>query len=165
MSEPQPGAGRLSSPKLLFAKTPAEFKGVFQSDLAKCRSLLKRILKTQGPRTIENTLEPFDELSRRLEELLSQPKFLFDVHPDAVMRQAGDEAYQEADRFATELSLNREAYDAVAALDISDEGPATRFALKKILRDFHLAGVDRDDATRARVKALRDEITATRQEV
>src|SRR5207249_7958695 len=86
------------------------FKSRFQSDLAKCRSLLKRILKVQGPRTIQNTLEPFDELSRRLEELLSQPKFLFDVHPDAAMRQTGDEAYQEADRFATELSLNREVY-------------------------------------------------------
>src|SRR5256712_9723077 len=164
MSEPQPGTGRLSSPKLLFAKTPTEFKGRFQSDLAKCRSVLKRILKAQGPRTIQNTLEPFDELSRRLEELLSQPKFLFDVHPDAAMRQAGDEAYQEADRFATELSLNREVYDVIAALDVSRESQPTRFAVKKILRDFHLAGVDRDDATRARVKALRDEITAIGQE-
>src|SRR5256712_7341779 len=152
MSEPQPGAGRLSSRKLLFAKTPAELKGLFQSALAKCRSLLKRILNARGPRTIETTLEPFDELSRRLEELLSQPKFLFDVHPEAAMRQAGDEAYQEADRFATELSLNREVYDAVAALDMSGEGPATRFAVKKILRDFHLAGVDRDDATSAHLK-------------
>src|SRR2546426_603594 len=165
VSEPQRGTGRLSSPKLLFAKTPAEFNGRFQSDLAKCRSLLKRILETKGPRTIENTLEPFDELSRRLEELLSQPKFLFDVHPEAAMRQAGDEAYQEADRFATELSLNREVYDAVAALDMSGEGPATRFAVKKILRDFHLAGVDRDDATRARVKALRDELIAKRDDL
>jgi len=164
VSEPQPGAGRLSSPKLLFAKSPTEFKGLFQSDLAKCRTLLKRILKSPGPRTIENTLEPFDELSRRLDELLSQPKFLFDVHPDTAMRQAGDEAYQEADRFATELSLNREVYDAIAALDVSGEGPTTRFAVKKTLRDFHLAGVDRDDATRARVKALRDEITAIGQE-
>src|SRR2546428_6860590 len=164
MSEPQPGAGRLSWPKLLFAKTPAEFDGRFQSDLAKCRSLLKRILKTKGPRTIENTLEPFDELSRRLEELLSQPKFLFDVHPEAPMRQAGDEAYQEADRFATELSLNREGYDAIAALDVSGEGPVTPFAVQKILPDFHLASVARDDATRARVKALRDEITAIGQE-
>src|SRR5207245_3431979 len=127
VSEPQLGAGRLSSPKLLFARTPAEFNGRFQSDLAKCRSLLKRILKAQGPRTIENTLEPFDELSRRLEELLSQPKFLFDVHPEAPMRQAGDEAYQEADRFATELSLNREGYEAIEALDVSGDGRDTRF--------------------------------------
>src|SRR5437899_9609324 len=148
VSEPQRGACRLSSPQLLCAKTPAEFNGRFHSDLARCRSLLTRILKAQGPRTIENTLEPFDELSRRLEELLSQPKFLFDVHPEAAMRQAGDEAYQEADRFATELSLNREVYDAIAALDVSGEAQPTRFAVQKTLRDFHLAGVDRDDADR-----------------
>src|SRR5947199_3598361 len=132
--------------------------------MGKCRSLLRKIVAVPGRRTIENTLEPFDELSRRLEELLSQPKFLFDVHPDAAMRQAGDDAYQEADRFATELSLNREVYDAVAALDVSGESDATRFAVTKILRDFHLAGVDRDDATSAPVKALRDEITAIGQE-
>ena len=149
---------------MLFAKTPAEFAAQFQADLGKCRSLLRKIVAVPGRRTIENTLEPFDELSRRLEELLSQPKFLFDVHPDAAMRQAGDDAYQEADRFATELSLNRDVYDAVAALDVSGESDATRFAVTKILRDFHLAGVDRDDATRARVKALRDEITAIGQE-
>src|SRR5206468_2984567 len=133
--------GRLSSPKLLFAKTPAEFAAQFQADLGKCRSLLRKIVAVPGRRTIENTLEPFDELSRRLEELLSQPKFLFDVHPDAAMRQAGDEAYQEADRFATELSLNRELYDALAALDVAGEDPATRFAVKKILRDFRPEGV------------------------
>ena len=164
LSEPQTEPARLSSPKLLFAKTPAEFNGVFQKDLSTCRKLLRKIIDVSGARTIENTLAPFDELSRRLEELLSQPKFLFDVHPDPPMRQAGDEAFQEADRFATELSLNRELYDALAALDVSREPEATRYAVTKILRDFHLAGVDRDDATRARVKALRDEITAIGQE-
>src|SRR5207245_6924238 len=79
LSEPQTEPARLSSPKLLFAKTPAEFNGVFQKDLSTCRKLLRKILDVSGARTIENTLAPFDELSRRLEELLSQPKFLFDV--------------------------------------------------------------------------------------
>lgn len=164
MSEPQAEPARLSSPKLLFAKSPAEFKQVFHKDLATCRSLLRKIVEVPGTRTIENTLAPFDELSRRLEELLSQPKFLFDVHPEPSMRQAGDEAFQEADRFATELSLNRDLFDALAALDVSRAPEPTRYAMTKILRDFHLAGVDRDDATRARVKALRDEITVIGQE-
>ena len=44
MSEPPRGAGRLSSPKLLLTKTPAEFKSQFHADLAKCRSLLKKIV-------------------------------------------------------------------------------------------------------------------------
>ena len=164
MSEPPAEGARLSSPKLLFARTPAEFTRVFRKDLGTCRVLLAKIIDVAGQRTIENTLVLFDELSRRLEELLSQPKFLFDVHPDPLMRQAGDEAFQEADRFGTELSLNRELYDSLAAVDVSREPEATRYAVTKILRDFHLAGVDRDDATRARVKALRDEITAIGQE-
>ncbi len=164
MSESPAEAARLSSPKLLFAKTPAEFTRLFQKDLSTCRSLVRKIIEVSDRRTIENTLIPFDELSRRLEELLSQPKFLFDVHPEASMRQAGDEAFQAADRFATELNLNRDLFDALAALDVSRQPEATRYAVMKNLRDFHLAGVDRDDATRARVKALRDEITAIGQE-
>src|SRR5205823_8593274 len=53
---------------------------------------------------------------------------------------------------------------AVAALDVAGGLDAASFAVTKILRDLHLAGVDRDDATRARVKALRHEITAIGQE-
>ncbi|MGI0148628.1 MAG: M3 family metallopeptidase, partial [Thermoplasmata archaeon] len=74
-----------------------------------------------------------------------------------------DKWYQEAERFATDLSLNRPLYDAFVSLDVSHADPETRHAVSKILRDFRLAGVDRDEATRVRIKALRDEMTAVGQ--
>src|SRR5205807_394549 len=67
-------------------------------------------------------------------------------------------------RFATDLALNRPLYDAFVDLDVSEEDPGTKYAVRKILRDFRLAGVDRDAATRERIKGLRDEMTATGQD-
>ena len=164
MPKSSPGAAKLTQPTMLFARSPDELSRSFESGLTRCRALLAQILEVQGSRTIANTLVPFDELSRILHELDSIPKFLFDVHPDAAVRAAGDKAYQEAERFSTELSLNRGLYDALAALDVSHEDDGTRYAMTKILRDFHLAGVDRDEATRHRVMALRDEITSIGQD-
>src|SRR5206468_681671 len=61
-------------------------------------------------------------------------------------------------------ALNRPLYDAFVGLDVSSEDADTQFAVRKILRDFRLAGVDKDEATRARIKELRDEMTAVGQD-
>ena len=155
---------KLTTPKILFAKTPEDLEARAASLRRKVRRLRNRIVKMEGPRTVENTLGPFDEMSRVLAEALSQPSFLFNVHPDKAARDAGDKAYQEAEKLSTELSLDRKLYEALAAIDAVAADPETRHALEKILRDFRLAGVDRDEATRKKVKALRDEITAISQE-
>src|SRR5438094_592974 len=89
----------------------------------------------------------------------------YDFHtPVAAGRTSADEWYQEAERFATDSALNRPLYDAFVGLDVSSEDADTQFAVRKILRDFRLAGVDKDEATRARIKELRDEMTAVGQD-
>jgi thimet oligopeptidase len=59
----------------------------------------------------------------------------------------------------TALSLNREVYQALAAVDVSHADPATRYYVQRQLLEFRLAGVDKDDATRARLKQLNDQLT------
>ena len=59
---------------------------------------------------------------------------------------------------ATQLSLDRALYEALAALDPAGLDPVARHLLEKSLRDFRRAGVDRDEATRARVQALQEEL-------
>jgi thimet oligopeptidase len=54
-------------------------------------------------------------------------------------------------------------YDALRAIDLKRADPETRFYVEKTLRAFRLVGVDRDDSTRARVRALRDRIVALQQ--
>lgn len=43
-------------------------------------------------------------------------------------------------------------------MDLSQADALTRYWMERTLLDFRRAGVDRDDATRARVKALNEEL-------
>ncbi len=160
----RPEDSPLTEPRYLFARDGESLARLAEVGLAECRTRLGELVSTAGPRTIPNLLVPYDRLMLPLQEVLSQTHFLFDVHPDPDVRKVADHWYQEAQRFATELSLNRPLYDAFIELDASGEDDETRYAVEKILRDFRLAGVDRDEATRARVQALRDEITAIGQD-
>ena len=151
---------RLTTPTMLAVTTPDELSALQKANLARCYALLGRILAVAEPRTLVNTLVPFNDLSMELQAARSQPLFLTEVHPDPAVRSAADAAYQEAEKYATALSLNRALYDALAAIDVSGEDGETRFSHFKILRDFRRAGVDRDEATRARIQTLQDEIAA-----
>ena len=55
-------------------------------------------------------------------------------------------------------------YDALSALDLSGADSETRYYVERTLRDFRLAGVDKDEATRKRIKELRDELVVIGQE-
>jgi Zn-dependent oligopeptidase len=57
------------------------------------------------------------------------------------------------------LPLNQALYHALAALDVSKADRATQYYVQRTLLEFRLAGVDKDDATRAHIKTLNDEIT------
>ncbi|TLZ80430.1 MAG: Zn-dependent oligopeptidase, partial [Methanobacteriota archaeon] len=160
----RPDASPLTAPRYLFASDAESLAKEAAAGLAECRQRLEEILARGRPRTIENLLVPYDRLLSGLSELQGQSRFLFDVHPDAAVRETADKWYQEAERFATDLALNRPLYDAFVDLDVSQEDPETKYAVRKILRDFRLAGVDRDAATRERIKGLRDEMTATGQD-
>jgi thimet oligopeptidase len=65
----------------------------------------------------------------------------------------------DAEKLLTELSLNNSLYHAIEAIPLSKQNNETKYAVWKILRDFRLAGVDRDEETRAKIRMLNDEIS------
>jgi thimet oligopeptidase len=81
------------------------------------------------------------------------------VHPDAKFRDSATEMTRKASAAATALSLDRGVYQALGALDLSKTDAATRHFVSRQLLQFRLAGVDKDDATRARLKQLNDQLT------
>ncbi len=151
----------LTEPTIVHAKTPDGLgaEAVRRLDLA--RSFLAGVLAVHGARTVANTLEPFNEMYAHIAEVASQSELALNTHPEAAVREAADKAYQDAKKLETEFSLNRALYDAVASLDVARDDADTQRAIFKTLRDFRRAGVDRDEATRVRVRALWDEINAT----
>jgi thimet oligopeptidase len=149
----------MTIPKLLFLNTPEEIARESQAELARSQKILGRILKKASKRTVRNTLLPFNELVRIVSEVALQGQLLFNVHKQAAVRDAANRAYLAADSFTTDLSLNRSLYEAFERLDVSKQDDETKYAVLKILRDFRRAGVNRDEATRAKIKALNDEIS------
>jgi thimet oligopeptidase len=80
------------------------------------------------------------------------------------MRATADAAGQRAAALATEISLDRRVYDALSAMDLTAADEATRYYVERTLLTFRLAGVDKDEATRTRVGALREELVRIGQE-
>ncbi|HEV2104559.1 MAG TPA: M3 family metallopeptidase, partial [Candidatus Eisenbacteria bacterium] len=141
----------------------AQFKARMERHLARARASLATLLAAHGPRTLANTLRPYDEILRQVDMSGSQSGLIEEVSPDSATRAAAEATDEETQKFVTDLSLNRKVYDALAALDVSRADAETRYYVQKTLRDFRLAGVDKDDATRARIKTVNDELVPISQ--
>ena len=144
--------------------TAAQFKERQEKRLALAKAAMEKMLAVKGAHTIENTLAPFDEISRQLDMAGAQSGLIEEVSPDSATRSAAEGMSQEISSFVTDLSLNRQVYDALAAIDTSKADAETRYYLAKSLRDFRLAGVDKDQATRDKIKKLNDELVLIGQE-
>ena len=140
------------------------FERAVDARLDHARDLLARLVGVKGQRTVANTLVPYDRLMRELDRAASATGLIQKVHPDTAMREAADRGDRKVSALATEISLDRRVFDAVRAMDLSGADSVTRHYVGRILRDFRLAGVDRDSATRARIKALREELVVIGQE-
>ncbi len=130
-------------------------------DRARAEAARTRATAASAPGT---ALRAFDAAFSALAEAAARASLARNVHPDPKMRDVAERCEQEVDALSTELSLDRGLYDALASLDVAGEDGATRYYVEKSLRDFRRAGVDRDDATRARVRALREDLVRIGQE-
>ena len=141
----------------------------FQRDararLDEARAALERFLALPADASFEDVVGTFDAIGRPLNEVGGIVSIFSAVHPDSEMRDAADELERELSAFQTELSLRRDAYerlDALAPADAPDD-EARRY-LEHALRDYRRGGVDRDEATRERVRALHEELVRIGQE-
>ena len=139
---------------------PEAFLAACRADVERARAAAAALRATPatGPRPLEPTLAAFDAVFSPLAEAGARASLARSVHPDEPVRQVAEQAEQEVAALATELSLDRALYEVLAALDPAGADEASRFFLEKALRDFRRAGVDRDDATRATVQALQEEL-------
>jgi thimet oligopeptidase len=120
---------------------------------------IDKVLAVKGPRTIDNTLMAFDEAVQQLNAAQYFAGLMESVHPDAAFRDRATAMTRKVNVVQTALSLNRGVYQALAAIPAGHADPATQYYLQRQLLEFRLAGVDKNDTTRARLKVLSDELT------
>jgi thimet oligopeptidase len=160
---PAPSVGATNTPFWTGITDAAAFERTMDARLEHARTLLDQLTAVRGARTVDNTLRLYDDVLLELDAVGQQAGLIEAVHPDATFRSAAEKATQKASALNTQVSLNRAVYDAVGALDVTGADAETRYFVTRTLRDFRLAGVDKDEAKRARIQKLRDELTEISQ--
>jgi len=139
--------------------SPAALEAWVQDRLRRADADVARVLGAKGARSVPNTLRPYDDAVNELLLAVSQSSVIYGVGATRELRDKAQSLTQTANAAYTALNLNQGVYRALAALPSPADG-ATRHYLEHSLLEYRLAGVDRDDATRAKIKALQDKITA-----
>jgi thimet oligopeptidase len=149
-----------SQPPIWAAKPNiAAFEKTEDAKLAAAQQLIDRVAASKAPHTIANTLRPYDDAVQTLNGANYFASLMQQVHPDTAFRDHATAMVTKVSAAATALSLNRKVYDALAAIDLARADAPTRYYVQRQLLEFRLAGVDKDDATRAKLKDLNDQLT------
>ena len=135
------------------------FEKIENDRLAAGQRAIDTLIAAKSPRTVENTLVPYDEAVRQNNSAGYFAALMEQVHPEASFRDHATAMLTKASAAQTAIALNHDVYNALAALDLSKADAATRYYVQRQLLEFRLAGVDKDDATRARLKKLNDQAT------
>lgn len=122
------------------------------------------LLKSAPTQGSIQVLGLFDDARKTLSDAGSRAGLANEVHPDRATREAAETCGREVSALSTEFSLDRGVYDTLSRIDAGRLDGPSRYYLERTLQRFRLAGVDRDEATRARVKQLNDDLTRLSQE-
>ncbi len=135
------------------------FDSTENAHLAAAQVAIDKLLAAKGPRTVDNTLVPYDDAMRHLNSASYLSGILQQVHPETAFRDSATAMTTKVSGTQTALSLNRDVYHALSSIDLAKEDAATKYYVQRQLLEFRLAGVDKDDATRAQLRKLQDQLT------
>lgn len=137
----------------------AAWEKIENDHLAAAQKAIDTLLAVKSQRTIENTLVHYDEAIRENNTAGYFAGLMEQVHPDASFRDHATAMLTKVSAAQTAIALNHDVYNALAALDLSQADAAMRYYVQRQLLEFRLAGVDKDEATRARIKKLNEQAT------
>jgi Zn-dependent oligopeptidase len=161
---PQADVATLEAPFYTGISDAASLRTIVEQRLSRMDGHLKTLLDVQGPRTIDNTLVPYDRMGMEIEGASRLAMVVARLHPDERMRTTADELLKTVvERFAA-LTLRPDIYSALRATDLGSTDPATRRYVTRELRDLELAGVNKSEDVRARLTQLQTELQAAQQE-
>jgi thimet oligopeptidase len=142
---------------------PERYAARCEAAALEARQMLAALEAGQEAATIESVLRPYNDLLVALFDPAQEGSLLSNVHPDEAMRDAAAACEQTFEVLNSERLLSRPLYERLARVDVSGADDKTRYFVERTLREFRLKGVDQDEATRARIRTLAEEITALGQ--
>ncbi|HEX2077182.1 MAG TPA: M3 family metallopeptidase [Longimicrobium sp.] len=126
--------------------------------LRRAQEELDALIRVQGGRTYENTIQALEEIGERLGEVVRPVAHLTGVMNSPELREAYETVLPEVSAFYARIPLNAELWSAVRSFAESDAGRAVqgvrRRHLDKVVRSFARAGADLPPEQKQRVEAL-----------
>jgi thimet oligopeptidase len=141
------------------AADPAALETWVNARLAAEKADLEKLTAVQGVRTVANTVRSYDDALNELALAGNEAYLMYSVGNSAPLRDKGQALAATVSSAATDLSLNQAVYKALAAVPLPANDAATKHYVERALLEYRLGGVDRDDATRAKIRQLQDKIT------
>ena len=141
----------------LLAGTVTNFSSTCDQTLDQAKERVAQI-KALPAGSDAKVLALYDEVVTAMSNMGARSGLAKEVHPDEKFREACEKCEQRLEAYNVELSLDRGLYDALAKVEQKSLDPVGAFWLFKTLREFRRGGVDRDEGTRTRVKALNEDL-------
>jgi thimet oligopeptidase len=140
------------------AKDPVALEAWVNARLAEEKASIDKLLAVTGPRTVENTLRPYDDAVNALTLAGNNAYLLYSMADEAALRDKAQALTATISSAGTDLNLAPRVYAALAAIRAPAD-PAAKHYIEHTLLEYRNAGVDKDEATRKQVRTLNDKIT------
>ena len=140
------------------SKKAEQFRSECLAGLQRAQALRPQIISGSA-RTIEEALDRYNQLLTNASASNALAGLMSEVHPDEGIREIARECEQEVSKFYSALALDRDMYDALAAVDVSAADVDTQRFHAHTLRDYRRAGVDQPAEVRSRLEAIDEELT------
>jgi thimet oligopeptidase len=131
--------------------------------LDEVRSLVGQ-LRADPPREADAVLAQWNRIATSLSNASSAASVMSNVLPNETLRTQAEAAMQDAQKLATDLTLDAELHAILDGVDASGLDEDARRVLELVLRDFRRAGVDRSDEERQRLRELAEREVLVGQE-
>ncbi|PUA27227.1 MAG: tetraacyldisaccharide 4'-kinase [Cellvibrio sp. 79] len=135
-----------------------------ESDYEKARGLLTELSLSGKKFSTRELLNAVNNLDIVLDKQMNLAGLYANVHPHPEMRAAAEQCEQNLVSLISEISLSRPLYNQIANVDLAVLNQEDHRFVEHMLRDYKRSGVDKDDATRTRIKALNEEINLIGQQ-
>jgi thimet oligopeptidase len=142
----------------------AQFLAGCRQPIALAKENIAALLAVSGVRTLDNTLVPFNDAWKNLNNAAEWARLNTEVHPDAKIREAAHTCDVDVSTFAAVMALDLRVYTAIKLVDVNNADAVTKRFVATTLRDFRHAGVELDDTGRSRIKQIDEEIAKLGQQ-
>jgi len=136
----------------------AKYLNSCQADYRQATAQLAALETTNKTYQAPALLKAINDMDLILDRQMNVSSLYANVHPNSEVRTSAEQCEQKFVELISEISLSRPLYNHITRIDVKSLNALDKRFVEHMLRDFKRSGVDKDEATRARIKKLNEEI-------